>query len=363
MIDLLRSQLLTSVEQSGVSQARAVFFRSLSTLIDSGINIVRALDVLLAQCDYPPMQRTLRRALVKVSQGQRLSKALAPEAGERSLISPLQLQLIAVGENSGSLHRILGSIARDCERSNDIERRLVAALVYPVLILFATLVLVVLLQSFVLKDLLGMLTSLHTELPWPTRLLALSCKLASNPLALTVCALVFGWGLLEATRRSHSPAFRRLVWTQLMRAPAIRSALRLTVTIQLSRALSTCMKAGLSLPRCLELAGSASFDPFLPEAMARVSALVIDGEPLARALRAQNIFPPMLIHCVAAGEQVGKIPLLLEKVADSLEDSLEQALSAAAALLQPLILVLVGALVGFVVVATMMPLLRLADAL
>jgi type II secretory pathway component PulF len=363
LIGYLRDLLSESTEGSGASRARAVFFRSLCTLMESGVHIVRSLEVLAAQTEHPPLKRLLQMAVVRVSQGQSLHRSLQPVPGLRSPLTKLQLQLIAVGERSGSLHRVLARVARNCEREDQLEKRLVAALVYPLAVLVAALGLVILLQNFVFKDLLGMLVSTQTTLPWPTRVLAFSSRLTSSPVFWIFAPVLLGCALRAIWLQSRSSTLRKHLWSCLLRVPALRTAMLQAMSIQFARALSTCMTAGVPLPLALELSGQATLNPHLCAQAAEIIKMVIDGRTLSNALAAQNLFPPLLIHCIAAGESVGRTPMLLEKVSDSLEDSLDQSLDAAASMIQPVVLLLVGALVGFIVLATLLPMVRLVQNL
>jgi len=342
-------------ERQGAGRARAVFFRSLSTLVESGVPLVGSLEILARQTEFSPLRVLLPVAVDRLLRGHPLSTALGAQSGPAyppTCFTPLQLQLITVGERTGSLTKIFDRLAHDCERATDVGQRVVSALVYPVITLLASLGLVLLIQNFIFRDLLAMLTSMNSSLPWPTRFLQFSSACLTSPV---FCLLAFlgGLGALFLMHRAlTSREGMRQAWKLLCKVAVLRNALRLAVTSQFCRALATCLTAGVPLPRSLQLAGSSSYDPFLAEFMAKATELVIGGLSLSDSLAAQKIFPKVLVHCVAAGENVGRIPYMLEKVADVLEESLQQAIDSSTALIQPVVLVVVGSLVGFVVIAT-----------
>lgn len=341
----------------GLPAARALFFRSLATMLAAGVSLPRALDVLARQMQEGPLHRALPAYGTQLAHGKPLSRVLSQPPG---LFSPLQLQLIAVGESTGAMVLVLERLAENSEKANRTWNRIGSALTYPVLVLVASLVLILWAQNAIFKNLLDFLTTMGGELPLATRLLSFSARLLSNPwfLLLLVAGLGgAGWGL---RRLAENRAMVRRAWALALRLPAMGNLLRTALAVDFCRSLALCVSAGVPLLRALDLAGGAApWAVGLSRARERIAA----GELVHQALSEVELLPPMTLHLMAAGESTGKLSFLLERAARLCEESLDSALESAVAALQPAVLMLVGILVGFVVYATLVPLTRLVETL
>lgn len=333
----------------------SVCYRSLSVLVGAGVHIVRALRVVATQANDLALKNSLEKVVGKVETGWPLSKAVEGEVG----FSPLGRGLIAVGEQTGALHRVLDRLATMTERSQQTRYQLQSALVYPVVVFVLCLLLLVFLPGLVFKDLLVVLSDLGAELPLATRLLMLLSGLTSPP-ALLVIGL-----LLVLAFRSFRPSaeFFGRIEPALMKAPGLGFALSASLTAEFTAALCVCYQAGVPILQALDLCGGVTWSPHLARQVKAARKEMEGGATLSEALGSMGVFRPWTLHLITAGEEAGRVPLALDRVARASQEELEDALDLATQVLQPLMLVVIGAIVGFVVIATMSPMLKLVEHL
>jgi type IV pilus assembly protein PilC len=338
----------------------AVFYRALATLLGAGIHIVRALEVLAAQTDYGPLNRALQTCARQVSQGKSLSSALA---GFPKLFTPLNTNMIQMGEQSGSLHRVLERLAQHAEKTNEVHNQLRAALLYPLFVFALCLLMLALLPAMVFKDLLVFMQGLHVPLPWLTQMLfRLSLFICSPPalLLLMTCLIGLAAILPKLWRRTD---VQLAGYSQILQVPALGKVLKFTVGATFSRALASCYSSGIPLVKSLELAARSTENLLLTRALPGVCEQVQNGRALNTSLRETGLFPSLLIQLLKAGEECGTVADSLERAASLCEESLGHSLAIATASLQPIMLALAGLTVGFLVTATMAPMLKVIEGL
>lgn len=332
-----------------------VYYRGVATLLGAGISLTRALQVLAPQTEHAGLRHALEDCLKQLDGGQRLSIAMSRHPGT---FSGIQVALIQVGEETGSLHQVLHRLAVHQEKSAGLHAKLVGALAYPAFVCVACLVMLVVVPAFTFGGLFTMLESLRVPIPWPTQLLMIFLKAVRSPLGLIPLAL-----LLASPYLARQLYAKRSVQQAVERIPGLGKALRTAALSQLARTLATLYGAGAPLVKALDLTAEGTHNLLLRDALALAKAEILAGEPLHRALASSGYFPPMLIHVVAAGETVGQVAPMLEKVATIAEESVDQALLTAVAALQPLVLAFAGFLTGFMVLAMMSPLIKVAQSL
>lgn len=341
--------------QPSLRHALMVFYRGVATLLGAGIPLTRALQLMALQGEHGGLRQALEDCLRQLDGGQRLSVAMAAHP---RVFASIQVALVQVGEETGSLHQVLDRLALYQEKSASLHAKLVGALAYPAFVCVACLVMLVVVPAFTFGGLFSFLEGLQVPIPWPTQLLMLFLKAIRSPLGLIPLALLVAtpW----AARRLYA---RREVQRLVERIPGLGTALRTAALAQLARTLATLYGAGAPLVKALDLTAEGTHNLLLRDALAIAKAEILGGEPLHRALAHSGYFPPVLVHIVAAGETVGQVAPMLEKAANLADESVDQALLTAVAALQPLVLGSVGLLTGFMVLAMMSPLIKVAQAL
>lgn len=330
----------------------ALLSRQLATLVGSGMPVVPALAALEEQVERPLLKRVVAGVRASVTEGRALSAALGDYP---HLFPELYRNLIEAGEASGTLDRVLERLADLLERRRLLRNKIAAALVYPCLMALVGSAILLMLLAYVVPRVVQVFQQSHQLLPWPTRwLLAASDALVRHGpwIALLVAALI--WSGLRASRAGRARELRDAV---LLRLPGIGRLLRQVVSARLARTLSLLLASGIPLVTALRLTAEVLGNRAAAGVVLRAAEEIAKGAALAPALRRGGIFPPMLVHLVAAGESSGELESLLAKAAGSFENDVEAVLSGLVSLLEPLMIVAMGLAVGFIVLAVLWPIL------
>ena len=365
--DVLRGDGLfpTAVEPAGafaagIGSARlgprilALITRQLATLVASGMPLDQALQAVAEQADHPGAVRVLAAVREQVAAGE--SAAAALSRFPRSF-SQLYCGLVAVGAESGQLGSILSRLADYLEARQALRQKFAAALIYPALVTVIALSVIATLMLYVVPQVVAVYEQSRQTLPWLTRALIAS----SDFLRLT------GWywlGLLAAigiliALSLHSEHGRERWHRLFIRTPIVGTVLAGLDTARFASTLSILTGSGAPLLRALDTAAAVIWARPIRRAAHAAAAHVREGVSLSRALASQRVFPALLVHLVANGEQSGQLPAMLERAAREQDADVERRLTWLAALVQPVLIVVMGAVVLVLVLAVMLPIVSM----
>ena len=365
--DALRDDGLfpTAVEIASRSSARAdatrlapgilaLTTRQLATLAVSGMPLDQALAAVAEQADHPGAVRVLAAIREQVGAGEPLAGALSrfPRT-----FSELYRGLVAVGAESGQLGGVLSRLADYLEARQALRQKLAAALIYPALVTVIALGVVATLMLYVVPQIVAVYQQSRQTLPWLTRaLIATSDFLRAT--GWYWLALVVLLAIVAAVSLRHE-RWRERWQTLLLRTPAVGSVLRGLDTARFASTLAILIGSGAPLLRALETAARVIWARPIRRAAQAAGADVREGVSLARALASQRVFPPLLVHLVANGEQSGQLPAMLDRAAREQDADVERRLTWLAALVQPILIVFMGAIVLVLVLAVMLPIVSM----
>ena len=328
--------------------------RQLATLVGAGVPVAEALAAVAEQSEHPALVRGLTVAEARLREGEPLADALA--ASPR-VFPPLFRDLVRAGEASGALATVLARLADHTEASAALRARLRAALTYPAVMAAATVAVLAFLLAWVVPQLTQLFAETGTRLPLATRaLIAVTSVVGRTWWLLLLAGAVAAWGL---TRWAATPAGRARLDAALLGAPLAGPIVRKAAVARFARTLGTLLAGGLPLDVALGIAGAATGNRRLADAVASAREAVRQGEPLAPALRRAGVFPPLVVHLAAVGERAGSLGPMLERAAAAYEREVETTISAATALVEPLLVLVMGGVVLALVAAVLLPLLDL----
>lgn len=332
----------------------AMFTRQWATLTQSGMPADQALAAVAEQADAPRVRKVVEALRGHVASGESLPSALG--RFPRSFPA-LYRGLVGAGAESGRLGDVLSRLADYLEARQALRQKFATALIYPALVTAVALGVIAVLLVYVVPQVVAVYEQSRQTLPWLTRaLIATSAFFRATGwlwlLAIVALAIV----AVLALRR---PAIRARWHALLLRMPGVG---RLAGSLDCARFASTLailVASGTPLLRAMDAAaGVVRLRPVV-DAAGAAAAMVREGAPLARALKEQKLFPPVLVHLVASGEQTGRLAPMLERAAGELERDAETRLTWLAALLQPMLIVLMGAIVLVLVLAVMLPIVSM----
>lgn len=341
------------------SRELAVFFRSLSVMLASGVPLAHSLELLAVGTDLA-LAESLLQASSLLRQGSRLSEAL----GRRpNVFKPVMVTLIEAGENSGRLDLMLSRLADFQERRAKLEMMVKSALTYPLIVFGISLAILVILPLFLADGLFAMMREMHGQLPLATRVLMAISDLARNPLAwmggvATAVALGAWWRKAMADEAWRLERDRRL-----LRLPAIGPLLQKVCTALFAVTLETTYAAGIPVLRALDMAARSTGNAAFEKSLQDIIPAVEHGVPLHRALRGIGLLPRLAIDFVKVGEESGTLPTMLSQIGRLAEEEVEHRLQGLVAALEPIMLWVMGCVVGLVCLAILQPFLSMVESL
>jgi general secretion pathway protein F len=328
--------------------------RGLASLLEAGLTVEQAFNALIEQAENERTRQVLAALRGEVIAGNTIAKALAsfPNA-----FPELYRTLVAAGESSGQLPRVLSKLSDYLEDRQQLRAKLSLALIYPTIVMGVAILVVGALLVYVLPQVVQVFQHAHQQLPILTRaLIALSGFLQATWglwIALFVAAVV---ALRFALKR---PSSRAAIHGYLWRAPLIGRILRHLDAARLAATLSILVGSRVPILQALEAGtGVMTLTP-MREALATAARGVREGMPLARALGATQAFPPVMVHLIASGETSGRLDEALERAARQQQNDIATRLAAFTALFEPAMILFMGGVVLTIVLAILMPIFQL----
>jgi len=331
-----------------------VLTRQLADMTAARLPIFRTLSVLLEQADRPALRQLVETIRSDVQEGLPLSDALRKHG---RYFPDLYVNMVQAGETSGHLDAVLLRLAEFLEKSQRRRAQVISALMYPAVLITVAVAAV----SFVIGYLIPKLSVLFEELEQTLPLITQVLLGIANVIgaiwwvaAILLAALVLG---LRAYVRT--PAGQEMVDLLLLRAPLLGPVWHKMATSRLARTLGTMLAGGVPILTSLEISGNAIGNRVLTRATESVREEVRQGTRLAGALEKAAVFPPLLVHMAAVGEETGQLPDMMLRVADSLDFEVDSVLGRLTTLLEPFIIIVMGVIVGFIVLAVLLPIFQI----
>ncbi|MHB8708065.1 MAG: type II secretion system inner membrane protein GspF [Desulfuromonadales bacterium] len=327
--------------------------RQLATLINAGLALDDALATVAEQAEIPLLRQTLTSLREEVRQGESLHAALARYP---RLFPPIYVNIVHVGEDSGTLDLALHRLADFLESQARIKSRIQAALAYPILMSVVGVGVLGFLFTFVVPKITRMLDDMGQALPWPTVILIQINRITTGYWWLFLLLLAAALYFFDRYRRTAHGQQR--IDRLLLDLPVIGRLQLLIATARFARTLATLLGNGVPLLKALEISRNLLGNSNLRQAIETAGRRVQEGGSLAAALRESALFPPMLTQVTAAGEKSGQLEEMLLRVADSYEHQTDLAITGMLSLLEPLMILVMGGVVGFVVLAILLPIFQ-----
>ena len=335
-----------------------LFTEQLGHLLSSGMTLDEALGVMVKRMKHPKLggiARALHQALVD---GRSLSQALREFP---RIFSPLYINMVSAGEASGALAEILRRLVMHLADVKELRDRVQQALIYPAILVFAGILLIMVFMTIVVPQLTTFFTKNGGTLPTPTRILLGAHSLLTHYWWVGVAAII---GLSALFKIFTRTAEGRHTWDRIMwRFPLLSSLLRHRYYAQFARTLGTLMDNGVTLLRALELLEESSGNEFIRRKMLDVRKAVVDGTTLSVALSAQKIFPDLYTDMMSVGEQSGRFGLTMQSVADIYERELDKQVKTVSALIPPIVLFVMAAVIGLIVYAILSAIFGMTNSL
>ncbi|MEY2539963.1 MAG: type pilus assembly protein PilC [Verrucomicrobiota bacterium] len=337
-----------------------IFTRQLATLIDSGLPLLRGLNVLAKQERDTVLRNTINKLAEGVQSGGTFSESLAQHP---RIFNDLFVNMVRAGELGGVLEVVLTRLAEFQEKASKIKNKVVAAMVYPAIVMFMAIGIMAFLLVYIVPKFEGIFHDMLGDKPLPgiTRFVIGASKIVQTHWLLLIGAGIFfiaGYSFLN-----RSPRGRSIVDRFKLRVPLFGDVIRKTAISRFSRTLGTLVTSGVPILQALNITRATAGNTVISSAIAQVHDSVKEGESIVQPLEASGAFPPMVISMIDVGEETGQLPEMLLKIADVYDDEVDNSVAALTSMLEPIMIVFLAVVVGTIVIALFMPLISIISGL
>jgi type IV pilus assembly protein PilC len=340
------------------AQELTVITRQLSTMVSSGMSLLRSLHVLEEQTKNEKLKETLTQVRKDVEAGISMSDALRKHP---DVFNDLYIAMVEAGETGGILEETLQRVADQLEKDDSLRRQVKSAMMYPMLIGGFAVTVLLALVTFLVPVFEKIFKDFGGDLPTITKVTVALSHLVTRQWYLglaIVVAVVVGFKKWKATDRGREQ------WDRFkLRVPwKIGDIVQKVALARFSRTFSALIAAGVPMLQAIEITGRTSGNKVIEGAMQEIRESVKGGGTISQPMRNEPVaFPSMVAQMVAVGEETGALETMLSKVADFYEDEVAAAVKALTSILEPLMIVVVGAIVGFIVISMYMPMFKVYD--
>src|SRR5919112_6030839 len=334
-----------------------IFTRQFSTMINAGLPLVQALDILAKQSENKVLQETTRAVVFDVESGHTVADALGkhPRA-----FNDLYVNMVAAGEAGGILDTILMRLATFMEKNDAFIRKVKGAMIYPGVITGVAAAAIIILLVFVIPTFEKMFASVGMALPLPTRVvIGMSRFLQGYWWAVIIAIVAMAFSL---KKYYGTPDGKLTIDRMLLKMPVLGDVLRKSAVSRFTRTLGTLIGSGVSILDGLEITAKTAGNRVIQDAIMESRTSIAGGETIAAPLQKSQVFPPMVISMIAVGEQTGGLDEMLSKIADFYDEEVDAAASGPPALMEPIMIVFLGVGVGGMVVAMYLPIFDMMNA-
>jgi len=344
----------------GVSATNKIFFtRHLTALIQAGVSLLEALEVLEGETKSSSFKAVLSDMIASINNGNKLSYAMSrhPRVFDR-----LYVHVVAIGEESGTLQENLEYIAVQLEKARDLQRRLIAAMIYPAIIFSLAIVIAAGLIIFILPKLLPVFASFDVELPLTTKIL-IGISVFFRDYGFYVIGAMFG-GVVFFRLLSVLSIVRIVTAWAMLKVPVFGSIVKNLNLALFSRTMETLIRSGVPLVESIEITGDSLGNFAYRNKIHSFSGAIKEGWGLGKIFEKEKVFFPVTFsRMVKVGERSGKLEesfhylaVFYEKEVDNVTDNLSN-------ILQPILLIVVGLIVGFIAIAIITPIYKFTDSI
>lgn len=331
--------------------------RQLATMLDSGIALLRAINIIEKQMEKPKLQEAFASIKNDVSSGIPLSDALAKYP---RYFDKLYISMVRAGEASGSLDVVLSRLAQSMEEAEALKGRVKGAMIYPLVVISVSIIIVIVLMVAVIPRFIEMFEGAGIDMPPFTMLVVNTSNLIASWVgALTFVALVVF--SIFMTKYVRTPSGRMKFDRLLLRLPLVGNLLRKVAVARFTRTMGTLLNSGVPILISFDIASDTSGNTVISKAVMAARDSIREGNTIAKPLEESGEFPLMVTQMIEVGEESGTITEMLNKLSDFIEEEIKEGLQQLVSAMEPLTIVFMAVVIGSIVIALFLPMLSLSD--
>jgi len=351
--DLLEGTFL----EGGVSSRdMVVFSRQFATMINAGVPILQALQIMCEQTENPKLRRKLFTVRNDIEGGSSLFEGLKKHG---DIFDALYTNMVNAGEAGGILDQVLLRLAEYIEKAAKLKAKIKGAMIYPGVVVTVAVAVIAVILIFVIPTFEKMFREFGSGLPAPTQfVINLSNFVVNNFVLLILGAIAFAVGFKFFYKWDKGQA---MVDRWVLFLPVFGPLLRKAAVAKFSRTLSTMISSGVPILNALDIVSRTSGNKTVEHGVLDAKKSIAEGQSLADPLEETGVFPPMVIHMISIGETTGALDTMLSKIADFYDDEVDVAVEALTSLIEPIMIVFLGVVVGGLVISMYLPIFSIAD--
>ena len=336
----------------------AIFCRQFYVMLDSGLSIGKALNILIEQGEKPK----IREALIGVNGDLKRGETLANSMRKRKDVFPnLLTSMIDAGERSGNLDIILKRMAEYYEKETKIRGKIKSAMIYPIVLGVVAIIAITFILTFVMPTFVQMFEENNVDLPMSTKMVLGTSKMLGKYGIIIFLILVTAIILLGKYLKCEEGQYKLSIIN--LKIPVIKKLTQKIIVSRFTRTMGIVSSSGMSLVTSLEIVASVVGNKIAEKELLKVKEKVLKGEGLGDSIMKIKIFPPMLASMVKVGEEAGSLDSILDKTADFYDDELEREIQTATALIEPAMIVVMGIIIGFLLISILTPMFKMYNSI
>jgi type IV pilus assembly protein PilC len=330
------------------------FTRQFATLIDAGLPILRSLSILTEQVESVVFKEKIAQIGRDIEGGSTLSDALSKHP---KVFDNLYVNMVRAGEIGGVLEAVLNKIAEFLEKRQAIIGKIRSAMMYPVVVVFLAAGIVSFILIKIVPKFKDIYDQLGAELPMPTQMLVQAGDIIAHQTHWVIIGLILI--VIAYKQVNKTKDGKHFLDKAKLKMPVFGSLLKKASIVRFAGTLSTLITAGVPILQALDICRETSGNEVVTRALNDVYDSVKEGETIHEPLSKCKVFPPLVVHMVAVGEETGAIDQMLTKVAEAYEREVDDTVNALTSILEPVLIVFLGVIVGAIVIALYLPLFNI----
>lgn len=334
-----------------------IFSRQFSSMIGSGVPMLRTLSIIAEQAENKKLQEVLFDVKGQVEQGSSLSDAFSrhPDTFDR-----LWVAMVRAGETGGILDEVMKKVAEFAEQRQKLNDKVKSAMAYPTVALAVAIIVFWVMLTFIIPVFKEMFDGIGGELPAFTQMLIDLSKLMRSIWMVVFVGTILGivWSIKQYYKTDPG---RLVIDGLLLKLPVMGEVIKKVCVARFTRTFSVLVRSGVPMLTALDVVKETAGNAVLSKAVESVQREVREGGSISKPLSKEPLFPPMVVQMVAVGEETGRLDEMLNKVADFYDDEVENSVEALTSVMEPIMVVFIGGIVGSVVVGMYLPIFSIIN--
>jgi len=333
-----------------------IFTRQLATMIDAGLPLVQALDILSKQSENNAMKKTLGVVKETIETGGTLAEGMTKE---KKAFDDLYVNMIDAGEKGGILDTILERLSLHLEKAMKLKREIKTAMIYPSVVISAAVAVTAILMIFVIPTFADLFADFGSSLPLPTRIV-----MNISDFFVNYWLIFFGvmFGLIIAFFRFlKTPRGKEVIHPLALRLPVFGDIIKKVAVARFARTLSTMLSSGVPILDALDICSRTAGNKVVEQDVQRCRVAISEGKSITEPLSQSIVFPAMVTQMIGVGDATGALDAMLSKIAEFYEDEVNNAVGAMKQLIEPIMILVLGIIIGSLVVAMYLPIFKMGS--